>query len=227
MGKKSKFSVEEKSEWVIKCINGKYSVTHLANLIGIHSTTLSGWIRNYKSLGIDGIATKSKNSKYTNTLKENAVADYLSGAGSLRDICKKYRIRSTRQLRQWILKYNSHENQKTSGSGGVTIMTKGRKTKYEERIEIVNYCIGNQNNYAETAQKFEVSYQQVYTWTKKYENEGVEALLDKRGKRKPESEMSELEKLRAQNKLLEAKNLRQQMEIDFLKKLDEIERGRF
>lgn len=57
--------------------------------------------------------------------------------------------------------------------------------------------------------------------------DGVAAFQDKRGKRKSEDEMSEVEKLRAQNKLLEAKNRRKQMEIDFLKKLDEIERRRF
>ncbi len=39
--------------------------------------------------------------------------------------------------------------------------------------------------------------------------------------------MSEVEKLRAQNKLLQAENKRKQMEIDFLKKLKEIKRRRF
>jgi transposase-like protein len=106
-------------------------------------------------------------------------------------------------------------------------MMKGRRTTFDERIEIVKYCIEHQNNYAEAAQKFEVSYQQIYAWTSRYENCGVEALQDRRGKRKAADEMSELEKLKAQNKLLEAQNSRQQMEIDFLKKLDEIERRRF
>lgn len=106
-------------------------------------------------------------------------------------------------------------------------MTKGRKTTYEERLGIVKYCIEHQNNYAETANKFLVSYQQVYSWTIKYETDGVDALLDNRGKRKVVNKMSEIEKLKAQNKLLEAKNKRQQMEIDFLKKLEEIERRRF
>jgi hypothetical protein len=65
-----------------------------------------------------------------------------------------------------------------------------------------------------------------YSWTTKYETDGIEALQDKRGKRKTVDKMSEVEKLRAQNTLLEAKNKRQQMEIDFLKKLEEIERRR-
>ena len=106
-------------------------------------------------------------------------------------------------------------------------MTHGRKTSFEERVEIVQYCIEQQNNYVETARKYKVSYQQVYSWTTKFETQGVEALQDKRGKRNPLEKMSELEKLKAENKLLEAKNKRQQMEIDFLKKLEEIERRRF
>ncbi|WP_016739764.1 helix-turn-helix domain-containing protein [Bacillus sp. FJAT-27238] len=71
-----------------------------------------------------------------------------------------------------------------------------------------------------------MSYQQVYSWTNKYIKFGVDALRDKRGKRKSEKEMSELEKnLRAQNTLLQAENSREQMKIDFLKKLYEIQRG--
>ncbi|WP_100067724.1 helix-turn-helix domain-containing protein [Clostridium butyricum] len=106
-------------------------------------------------------------------------------------------------------------------------MTKGRTTTYKERIEIIKYCIENENNYAETAEKYRVSYQQVYSWIRKYQTQGIEALQDGRGKRKKESEMSELEKLKAKNKLLEAENRRQLMEIEFLKKLDEVERRRF
>ena len=106
------------------------------------------------------------------------------------------------------------------------IMTKARITTYDERVEIVKYCIENQKNYAGTSQKYKISYQQVYLWTNKYEKNGVEALQDKRGYRKSENELSEIEKLKAQNKLLEAVNRRKQMEIDLLKKLDEIERKR-
>jgi transposase len=41
--------------------------------------------------------------------------------------------------------------------------------------------------------KYRVSYQQVYSWIRKYQTQGIEALQDGRGKRKKESEMSELE----------------------------------
>lgn len=105
-------------------------------------------------------------------------------------------------------------------------MTKGRKTTFDERVEIVRYCISHDQNYAETAEKYQVSYQQARSYTVKYEAGGVETLRDRRGKTKPQEEMSEVEKLRAENKILRAEKERAEMEASFLKKLDEIERRR-
>lgn len=220
-------SYEDRICAVEKYLRHEYSMIDLSKQLKVHDTTIMGWIRRYQSFGAEGLKETSKQQPYSAELKGAAVIDYLSGIGSLRDLCKKYGIKSTTQLHNWISKYNGHEKLKSSGTGGVPIMTKGRKTSYEERLEIVKYCIEQQNNYAETAQKYQVSYQQVYSWITKYEANGVEALQDKRGKRKTSDEMSEIENLKAENKLLEAKNKRQQMEIDFLKKLEEIERRRF
>ena len=105
-------------------------------------------------------------------------------------------------------------------------MTKGRKTTFEERVEIVQYCIAHDRNYAEAAIKYQVSYQQARSYTVKYESGGVEALKDNRGKRKNPDEMNELEKLRAEVKILRAEKERAEMEASFLKKLEEIERRR-
>ena len=103
-------------------------------------------------------------------------------------------------------------------------MTKGRTTTYEERIEIVSFCIEHGNDYTAAIEKYGVSYQQIYSWVKKYNSKGAEGLVDKRGKRKPESEMTEVEILRAENRLLEARNKRLEMENAALKKLEELER---
>lgn len=162
--------------------------------------------------------------KRTSIEKETAVIDYLNGQGSLRDICKKYKISDTKTLRRWILKYNGHEKLKASGTGGSNIMIKGRKTTFKERVEIVQYCIASNHNYAKTSEKYQVSYQQARNYTVKYESGGVEALQDNRGKRKIENEMSELEKLRAENRILKAEKERAEMEVSFLKKLEEIKR---
>lgn len=224
MGRKAKFLFEMKIDIVQRCLTGKTNAHHEAKLLGIDTTRIYEWIALYQSLGEEGLITTSKNTIYSTITKQNAVEDYLGGKGSLLDICRKYQIRSTTQLRSWIKKYNNHEELKASGTGGKSIMIKGRKTTYEERITIIQYCIEKQNNYTETADKFQVSYQQVYTWMKKYEELGIDGLLDRRGRTKPVEEMSELERLRMENRLLKAQNKRQQMEMNFLKKLDEIER---
>ena len=153
--------------------------------------------------------------KRTSAEKEIAVQEYLSGLESLRDICKKYKISSTRILRQWIALYNGHKELKASGTGGSSLMTEGRKTTFEERVEIASYCISHDHNYAETSEKFKVSYQQARNHTIKYETGGVTALQDKRGKRKPKDSLTEMEKLQAELKLEKAKRQRAEMELSF------------
>ncbi|EEP56269.1 helix-turn-helix domain-containing protein [Clostridium butyricum] len=222
-----RISNEVKLITVKNITDNRVSLRDAARSLGVAYQSIQKWITIYKGFGIEGFNKRNGNHKYTSELKEQAVTDYLSGNSSLMDICIKYKIRSHNQLLNWILKYNSHNKLKASETGGINIMIKGRTTTYKERIEIIKYCIENENNYAETAEKYRVSYQQVYSWIRKYQTQGIEALQDGRGKRKKESEMSELEKLKAKNKLLEAENRRQLMEIEFLKKLDEVERRRF
>lgn len=105
-------------------------------------------------------------------------------------------------------------------------MTKGRATTLEERIEIVTYCIKQGKDYGAAIERYRVSYQQIYSWVRKYEQSGVSGLADKRGKRKKPEEMTEVERLRAENRLLQAENKRKEMEIALLKKLQEVERRR-
>jgi len=226
MGSKNKILPEIKIKAVQKYLEGKCSKQTIASKYEIDESSFRAWVIKYKSEGKTSFL-KEKNNQYTTEFKNNVVKTYLSGQGSLSELAIKFKIPSKGTIRKWVLRYNSHEKFKDYNIGGTPIMTKGCKTTYEERVEIVKYCIEHNYNYAKTAQLYKVSYQQVYAWTVNYEKYGVEALLDRRGKRKQEDEMSELEKLRVKNKLLEAENLRQKMEIDFLKKLEEIERRRY
>ncbi|PWW31261.1 helix-turn-helix protein [Cytobacillus oceanisediminis] len=75
-------------------------------------------------------------------------------------------------------------------------MTKGRNTTWVERIQIVLDCLGNGKDFKKTAEAYEVSYQQVYQWVRKYENGGDEALKDNRGRTKEEAELSQEEKMK-------------------------------
>lgn len=176
-------------------------------------------------MGVEGLSVKHFNTSYSIELKQLAVEEYLSGKQSLSVIQKKYKIRSTAQLRKWIKKHNNHEEFRQPTSKGGIYMIEGRNTTQEERIAIVSYCISSNKDYGRTTQQYGVSYQQIYAWVRKYESEGVVGLLDCRGKRKDESSMSEKDKLRAQIRLKEAENLSLKMENDLLKKLQELERG--
>lgn len=197
----------------------------IAHRLGIDHTAVRLWINKYKAMGEEAFST-NQNKHYSKSEKEQAVTAYLAGEGSLMEICNKFKIHSTNQLRQWIRKYNGHEELKASGTGGIFIMTRGRKTTFDERVEIASYCISHDYNYAETAEKFSVSYQQARNYTVKYEKDGLRALQDNRGKRKTADSLTEIEKLRAELKLEKAKRQKAEMEASFLKKLDEIERRR-
>lgn len=212
-----------KIDYVEKYIKGEISQGRVAEELGVSLATVQQWISNYKSMGASAF-TRSRNKGYSAALKRAVVEDYLSGLGSQQAICTKYGIRAKSKLQNWIKKYNGREELKTSGTGGQTIMINGRKTTFDERIDIVKYCIAHNRNYAQTAEKYEISYQQARNYTLKCETQGIEGLQDRRGKRKPESEMSELERLRAENKLLKAEKEKAEIEASFLKKLHEIER---
>ena len=104
-------------------------------------------------------------------------------------------------------------------------MTKGRKTTQEERVEIVAFCIEHGKDYALTVETYQVSYQQIYSWVHKYEAKGVEGLVDRRGKTKPEEALSEVERLRQENRVLRAQLKDKEMEIALRKKLEELRGG--
>ena len=73
--------------------------------------------------------------------------------------------------------------------------------------------------------KITQDYQQVRTWTLRFEEMGEAGLEDRRGKRKKnQAPRTELEKAQIEIEQLKHKLYLAEMERDLLKKLDEIER---
>lgn len=169
----SKISAQDKIYYCKQYVDGKMSQGQIAGLTNVEKTSVQKWIMKYDSMGETAFLRKGwKN--YTKEIKVQAVKDYIAGIDSKMGICKKYGIHSPTQLSKWILKYNGHEELKASGTGGHHIMTKGRKTTFDDRVEIVQYCIAHEHNYAEkTAEKYQVSYQQARNYTVKYETDGL------------------------------------------------------
>ena len=224
MSRKNKLNAEEKVRIAEDCIEGRISQAEAARRVGVDESSIRAWIAKYKSEGSYGLWQTEKNRVYSEELKLQAVMEYLGGKGSLREICKKYRIRTKTQLRAWIKVYNSGRDFKHKMSGG-SRMKSTRKTTQEERVQIAKECIENGDNYGEIAIKYQVSYQNVYSWVKKYKELGEAGLEDRRGQRTAQQEpRTEEERLRIENAQLKHELYLARMERDLLKKLEEIER---
>ena len=224
MEKRRKYSVNEKVSWVERILSKEISVRKAATITGISIAVFKDWLHLYKSEGIQGLMRQSHNRIYSAELKQIVVEKYLDGTTSLRNLCKKYKIRGKMQILSWIKRYNSGKDFGRKMSGG-SRMKKTRKTSQEERIQIVKACMERGFDYGATALEYKVSYQQVYTWVQKYKELGEAGLEDRRGKRTAaQTPRTELEELRIKIAQLEHEKYMLQMERDVLKKLDEIER---
>ena len=127
---KYKIDPDEKIMTVKGILDGKETQRHAAARLGVALVSVQLWIAIYQSDGTEAFYQR-KNKIYSKELKEKAVLEYLNGNDSLLSICQKYGIRAKSKLQDWIKKYNGHEELKTSGTGGATIMTKGRKTTFD------------------------------------------------------------------------------------------------
>ena len=222
--KRAKISAEEKIKYARLCFEGKMSQSSAAQILGVDESILRVWTLIYREQGPLGLKDGIKNNVYSPELKLKVVKSYLNGEGSQREIAAKFGLRDPVQLRSWIKMYNNGEEFSHRMSGG-SRMTTSRQTTKEERIKIAEDCIANGCNYGEVAIKYQVSYQQVYLWVKRYKDLGEAGLEDRRGKRKLNQEpRSELEKLQIENERLKHQLYMAEMERDLLKKLDELER---
>ena len=226
MPNKQKSSLTEKVNLIRSYLAGKISMREAAIIAGVSEESVRQWIFRYESEGVESFLPYEQNRVYNAETKLSAVLDYLSGEGSYLEISKKYKLRSKTQLQNWVKVYNAHGDfNSVKHSGGGSYMKQGRGTTLEERIQIAKECYSSGKNYGEMALKYNVSYQQVRTWTLRYEERGEVGLEDRRGKRKKDQEpRTELEKARIEIERLKHELHKAEMERDLLKKLDEVVR---
>ena len=223
MSRKGKVTAEEKVKIARACINGDVSSRTASGQVGVHFSVVDDWVRLYQTEGVNAFLPVEGKRRYDPALKAAAVTDYLTGRGSLREICRIYKIRDQKQLRNWIKVYNGHKDFKKQTGG--SRMTKGRETTQAERIAVAKECIANGKNYGEVAIAHNVSYQQARSWTLKYIEGGEAALEDRRGQRKKDQQpRTELEQAQIEIEQLKHKLKMLEIENHLLKKLKEIER---
>ena len=224
MPRRRKIKAEDQIGILQKYVAGKISRAEASRQCGVRERTIARWRVRYETEGVAGFLSQ-KNKSYRPELKRDAVRAYLSGQGSVLEICRVYKIRDEKQLRDWIKVYNGHKDFKRQTGG--TRMTKGRETSQVERIAIAQACVANGKNYGEIALQYNVSYQQARNWTLKYIEGGESALEDRRGQRKKDQQpRTELEQAQIEIEQLKHKMKMLEMENRLLKKLEEIERRR-
>lgn len=216
MGRKPKYTKEIKIQAIQEYLDGKKSVNQITNELQCSKKAFRLWLDFYHSIGESVFNEKTHNKQYTKELKLQVVNEYLNGLGSLKDLINKYKIHSESTLRKWVLLYNSGKEIKDYLPNHEVYTMKARKVAYEERIEIVNYCISHDKNYKATADKYNVPYARVYSWVKLVNTNGYESLrLQKKGpkpkyliepKTVDELKDIEIEKLRLENERLRIEN---------------------
>ncbi|MBT9629990.1 helix-turn-helix domain-containing protein [Streptococcus salivarius] len=204
MSRRERFTPYEKEQACLDYINGNRSRSEICNCLHISTRTIQDWAAIYKKYGILGFTKKTKNSSYSKEFKMELVEKCISGEARM---------------------YNANIELKDYNPKREVYMAKAkRKTTIDERKEIVNYCIEHNRNYKETASLYDVSYSQVYSWVKKYDSDGEEGLVDKRGHHKLDDEVDELERLRRENVRLKRQLEEKDMTVELLKKVKEFGR---
>lgn len=221
MLKRKRLSYEEKLRACKLYEQGKGTQKSIANDFGISKGGFYNMYHKYKRFGPESLKMQRRHLSYTKEFKEKVIKAYKNGEGSYPELADKYNISNFAVIARWVLGYNNSNKTTYSGLGGVTM--KGRKTTLDERIEIIEFLIENEIDYNKASRHFKVSYQQVYSWYKKYLELGVEGLADRRGRKKEDYELSELELLRRENERLKRElELSRAAEI-VLKKKQELE----
>lgn len=155
--------------------------------------------------------------KYLLETKLAAVKLSQQGYGA-EEIVKKLHLKSHNQVDNWLLKYKAY------GVSGLRKSLTRKTYSGDFKLEALNWRKTHNQSYRQTALHFHVfPASTIANWQRSYNKGGVEALFTKRGRptmtRKPKkqkltaSELSELKKLRLENRALRVENA-------YLKKLD-------
>ncbi len=227
MSRKQKYSKEVKIKACEEYLSGKKSVIQIAYDINPSANRLKNriieWTKLYKAYGPRIFDKKRNNGSYSKEFKTKVVSEYLKGNNSLFELQLKYKISSTENIRRWIIMYNSGKELQDYSPKSEVYTMKSKKVTLEEKKEIINYVLVNNNDYKGAADKYTVSYHNVYQWVRNYLNRGAESLNDKRGRKSKENkELSEVDKLKIELQKQKEINAKLQLANEILKKNIEI-----
>lgn len=227
MGRKSKLSEELKIKVCEEYLNGEKSGIQIANDLSINESIFYRWLNNYRIKGRYAFVEKPRNASYSISFKLRVIKDYLESNVSVATIALKYNI-SNSMVFNWVKMYNKGIEIKEYDPKGDVYTMKARHTTFEERLEIVQFVISNNNSYKLAADKYLLPYSLIYQWTKKYLTYGEEHLKYKKKGPKPidyiEDNLTDIERLTKEIQFLKKQNEYLKLSNEVLKKKEELER---
>lgn len=222
----SKYSVSELLNYINLYLQDGISVKELQEVYGLQlgQSNFYQKVLRYQQHGINGIKSHTKNHHYSKEFKKKVVNEHLNEGIPIRQLARNYAIPSHNTVRNWVNKYTKGKEIKNYHPKPEVYKMKSRKTTQDEKLQIIKDCLDNGLSYKDTAEKYAVSYNNVYSWVQKYKEYSPDGLFDGRGRGKPNSIQTEEEKLRTELAALKARNEYLETENAALKKLKEVER---
>lgn len=226
MRSNSKHPVDELERYIQMYLDEGWSYRKLSEEKGllISKTVFNNKVLRYQEHGLIGIQTKRRNNHYSKEYKDSIVKEYMEIGTPVRELARKYNIPAHETVRKWIIKYTKGKGLKTYSPKPEVYTMKSGKVTHDEKIKIVKACLANNLSYKEAAEKYRVSYNNVYSWVQKYKEHGPDGLIDGRGRGKPGKIQTDEDKLRTEIAALKARNEYLETENAALKKLEEVER---
>lgn len=108
--------------------------------------------------------------KYSSELKVQVASDYLNGRGSYNGLSKKYNITPS-LIRTWV------KAAELNGLESLKVKRTKREYSVDFKLDVVSYYLKSDVGRNLVAAKFNISPSQVYSWTKKFQRGGPDALL--------------------------------------------------
>ena len=138
MGRKAKYTFEQKLKAAQDYLSGKKSAADIAFELGMGKygdNRIRQWASLYKANGQEALKPKERNSSYSKEFKEQVVQDYVQNGLSPYELATKYNISSKTVIDQWIKRYNNHIEQRDYCPHPEVYMAERKKTTKEERME--------------------------------------------------------------------------------------------
>src|SRR5699024_2988175 len=161
---------------------------------------------------------------YSKSFKLLLVKEHLEKGTPTAELARRYNIPAQETVRQRIIKYTKGKGIKIYSPKPEVYTMKSRIVTHDEKVKIVKDCLANELSYKETAEKYRITYNNVYSWVQKYKEHGPSGLIDGRGRGKTDNIQTDKEKLHTEIEAIKARNEYLETENAALKKLNEVDR---